>query len=104
MPQVPVIFPARDVLGLGNLDDAIEFRLLLGSEFGELDGQDAVLDLGTDALLVHVLGQHVGLLIIGVRELAAHIVMGLALFVIFLLILRFVLNLDYQVALVIDVD
>ena len=65
---------------LADLDDTVHLLLGFGSEFGQLNGKDAVLDLGADVLLVHLIGQDVGLLVVGIGELAAHIVARLALF------------------------
>ena len=78
------------------LDGIGDLLLRLGLRHG--DGQDAVLDLGRDLILHHIVWQRVALLVVRVAELAAQIVMVLVLMLVFL----FVLNSDGEVALVID--
>ena len=80
----------RDLNGHGDL------LLRLGLRHG--DGQDAVLDLGRDLILHHIVWQRVALLVVRVAELAAQIVMVFVLMLVFL----FVLNGDGEVALVVD--
>ena len=66
----------------------------------EYEGENAVLDLGGDAVLLYILRQCVGLLVVGVGELATQVV----LFLVLLLVLEFVLDGDVQVAFVVDAD
>ena len=80
----------RDLNGLGDL--------LLRLHLRHGDGQDAVLHLGRDLILHHIIRQRVALLVVRVAELAAQIVMVLVL----MLVLLFVLDGDGEVAFVID--
>ena len=88
----------RDELyGLLHFDALVFLFLSLLAHLGQVDRENAVLDLGTDLLLVHILGQHVSLLIVAVVELAAQIVFFLVLGLVFLLVLELVLNLKVEV-------
>ena len=60
---------------LGNVDGAL-YLLFLG--FGQLwhgDGEHAVVHFGGNVFFHHIVGQGVGLLVIGVAELAAQVVL-----------------------------
>ena len=56
---------STDVRRLSDLDGAGEFGLLF-LHFRQGDGQDAVLHLGLDVVLVHIFGQCIDLLVVGV--------------------------------------
>ena len=89
----------RDV-DLVNVDLALDLLYLFLGELWQGDGQYAVVHLGCDVVLLNVVGENVGLLVVGVAELAAQEVFLLVL----LLVFQFVLDGYFQIAIRIDVD
>lgn len=85
---------------LCDFDFSANLLPFLRSEFRQADGQDAVLHVGSDFVLLDVVRQNQGLLKLRVRELAAQVVGVLVLFLLLVLLLQF----DVQVAFVVDLN
>lgn len=69
-------------------------------DFRHVDCQHTIVDFCRDVVFHNIVGQHKGLLVIGVAELAANVVF----FLVFLFVLKFVLDCHFEVAVIVDVD
>ena len=85
---------------LPNLDGPCVLLLLFLGHLRQGNGEYAVLNLGLDALAVHIFGQRIGLLVVAVGEFAAQIVLLLVLLLVFALVLYG----QAQVALLVHID
>ena len=82
-----------------NADLTLNLFDFILADFRHGDGQYAVVHLGSDLVFDDVIGQDIGLLIVGITELAAQEVLLLVLLFVF----QLVLDGDFKIAVGIDV-